>query len=139
MVEGAPPSFEARCRSHLRVTVLSLPLPPSFVSVAQADRAGAVAGRDGGRFVGKEHAAPLIGVAARKRAQRARTIEPAIDLRAPVAAQGALGGAVVGPAIRADQAVGFCWHVTSVKSDEATDTRFPIKRLTSPRTRGGGV
>ena len=85
-------------------------LAPLAVSVAQAHRARPIAGSDCGRFVGEEHAALLIGVAARNGAQRTRTIEPAVDFRAPMAAERALDGAVERTAVGADQAIGFFSH-----------------------------
>src|ERR1700689_3422589 len=85
-------------------------LAPLAVSVAQAHRARPIAGSNRGRFVGEEHAALLIGVAARNGAQRARTIEPAVDFRAPMAAGRALGGAVERTTVSADQAIGFFGH-----------------------------
>src|SRR3984885_3496615 len=89
---------------------LLLLLAPLSVSVAQAHRARPIAGSNCGRFVGEEHAALLIGVAARNGAPRAGTIEPAVDFRAPMAAERALDGAVERTAVGADQAIGFFSH-----------------------------
>src|ERR1700677_289077 len=113
---------------------LLLLLAPLAVSVAQAHCARPIAGSDCGRFVGEEHAALLIGVAARNGAQRARTIEPAIDFRTPMAAERALGGAIAGAAVRADQAIGFFGHGSglflTVKSTKNRQFAFRINGRT---------
>ena len=98
----------------LSLLLLLAPLP---VSIAQAHRARTIAGSNRGRFVGEKHAALLIGVAADNGAQRARTIEPAIDFRAPMAAERALGGAVERTAISTDQAIGFFGHGAGSRLD----------------------
>ena len=76
---------------------------PARVGGRQADRARAVAGGDGRRLVGEEHALRRVA-AARERPQRRRAVEAPVDARAAVAAQRARPLARVGAAVGARSA-----------------------------------
>src|SRR3989442_6799119 len=72
------------------------PCLPLRVRVGQARGAWSVPGRDGGLFVGEEHAIPDVP-AARYGSERGRAVEPAVNAARPVAA-GPAGGWGVGGA-----------------------------------------
>jgi hypothetical protein len=80
---------------------------PGFVLLRKADGARAVSGGDRGLLVGEKHA--VLHIAALGDCpQRCPAIEPAVELAAPVSAQGAGGPALVRFPVRFHQGVGAC-------------------------------